>query len=174
MPKEDPSDRPWLCAEAIEELESIVTTDSTVFEWGAGDSTVWLARRARHVVSVEDSPTWYKRVCDRLSQAGLAHRVDLRPSSGEVLDYVMQIAGPYFFDLVIVDGKFRVQCIGSSRDHVEPNGFLVLDDSERRGYREGVALLEGWKCKVVKGRKRGSIEGQIVSTQTSFFRRAEN
>lgn len=172
MPKEELADRPWLCAEAIEELEAILDTDSMVFEWGAGGSTIWLARRAKYVVCIEQSLEWHKRVHDRLIETGLANRVAVRLSSGLELPYVAQIDPFSSFDLIIVDGKFRAQCIERSRSHVRPGGYLILDDSERRGYQEGVALLRGWDCKVLRGRKRGSIAGQIVATQTSFFRKA--
>ena len=166
------ADRPWLCAEAIEELEAILDADSMVFEWGAGGSTMWLAQRAKYLVCIEHSPEWHERVRDRLIEIGLDNRVGMRLSSGLGLPYVSQIDPFSSFDLIVVDGKFRVQCIERSRSHVKPGGYLVLDDSERRGYQEGVALLRGWDCKVVRGRKRGSIAGQIVATQTSFFRKA--
>ncbi len=49
---------PWFTYSATKYLSEIVKSDSRVFEFGAGNSTLWWATRARDVVSVEHDPTW--------------------------------------------------------------------------------------------------------------------
>lgn len=45
------------------------------------------------------------------------------------------------YDLIIVDGRDRVNCCINSLPALKPNGVLVLDDSERERYNEGRNFL---------------------------------
>src|SRR5215813_10406387 len=64
---------PWFSYAAIDFLETFVGPEMNVFEYGSGGSTVFFARRARQVVSVEDNPKWYEWVKRRLEQQGLVN-----------------------------------------------------------------------------------------------------
>jgi hypothetical protein len=159
---------PWMCSEAVIRLEQIVTS-ARVFEYGSGTSTLWLCNRAHEVVTVEHSPRWAWQVC---RGAVGAHNL-LIVLQRDLERYPHEIEQRGEFDVVIVDGRERVRCIEIAREHVVPEGWLVLDDSERQGYRDGIALLADWPVTVVEGRKAGSKPGQIVHTQTTFYRRPD-
>ncbi|MGZ3778662.1 MAG: FkbM family methyltransferase, partial [Mucilaginibacter sp.] len=45
------------------------------------------------------------------------------------------------FDIIIVDGRDRVNCCKQAVDALSPTGVIVLDDSEREFYREAVDFL---------------------------------
>ena len=45
------------------------------------------------------------------------------------------------FDIVIVDGRDRVNCVKNAIDSIKENGIIILDDSERMAYSEGVNFL---------------------------------
>jgi hypothetical protein len=47
------------------------------------------------------------------------------------------------FDLVLVDGRSRPSCILHSLMKIREGGYLMLDNSERAGYREVKTLLSG-------------------------------
>jgi hypothetical protein len=53
---------PWITYPAIEMLKRIDTRDARVFEYGAGNSSIWWAARAREVVSVEYDADWQRFV----------------------------------------------------------------------------------------------------------------
>src|SRR3546814_12921991 len=61
-------DLPWwtLRAKRLVEHHLAARPEARVFEYGAGASTVFLARRARQVVSVEHDPLWYDVVSGEL------------------------------------------------------------------------------------------------------------
>src|SRR3546814_16693648 len=61
-------DLPWwtLRAKRLVEHHLAARPEARVFEYGAGASTVFLARRARQVVSVEHDPLWYDVVSGQL------------------------------------------------------------------------------------------------------------
>ncbi len=78
------------------------------------------------------------------------------------------------FDIIIVDGRDRVNCCKQAVKAVSANGVIVLDDSEREVYREGVNFL------VNKGFKELSFTGDFTSgllfyrKATSVFYRPDN
>src|SRR5262245_35793658 len=62
---------PWFSYAAIDFLDHFVQRGMTVFEYGSGGSTLFFARRAKTVYSVEDNLTWHELVSNRLKQKGL-------------------------------------------------------------------------------------------------------
>jgi precorrin-6B methylase 2 len=125
-----------------------------VFEYGSGSSTVYWARRAARVVSVEHDEEWYHRVEDLLKRRSLTNctyilRMPVPLSAGapasarsaampdrDFSSYVHAIdAYPdQSFDLVVVDGRARIDCLYRSIPKVRPGGCLVLDNSQRERY----------------------------------------
>src|SRR5882724_10582455 len=64
---------PWFSYAAIDFLDGFVQPDMKVFEYGSGGSTLFFARRAKSVVSVEDNAKWFEWVSRRLEQQRLAN-----------------------------------------------------------------------------------------------------
>src|ERR1019366_2881355 len=50
---------PWLTFRTIDFLTNCLRPDMTVFEFGSGGSTIFIARRVRTVVSIEHDPEWH-------------------------------------------------------------------------------------------------------------------
>lgn len=125
-------DAPWLTQEVVEFLDGFLKPDMKGFEWGAGRSTRWLAKRLKSLVSVEDNAGWYERVKGEV--AALA--VDCRLASGGCAAYAGQIAEfpDGSFDLVLIDGSCRNQCIAAAAAKVRIGGVIVLDNADE-GYR---------------------------------------
>ncbi len=53
---------PWYTYPASEYLKQLDFSDKRVLEYGSGYSTIFWSRRAKHVVSIEDSPGWYEKI----------------------------------------------------------------------------------------------------------------
>jgi len=64
---------PWIATDAIPFLNSIITKDSVVIEIGSGGSTIWLAKRARKVISYEDNIQYYNDVTAMIHAEGLSN-----------------------------------------------------------------------------------------------------
>lgn len=136
---------PWLQPRAIDWIQQyLMRRTAAVFEWGAGGSTLWFARYADHVISVEHDPFWHIEVVTALQAQG---------SRNAVVAWVSEF-GPYaefihncskLFDLILVDGIARNECIRNAIDHLQPGGMLVVDNTERiTEYEEGIELLRDW------------------------------
>ncbi len=119
---------PWLTSDAISLLERFLNKTMFGFEWGSGRSTIWLAKRAGKLVSVEDNEDWYKRVKHQLYGLNVDYRYV--PTGGT--SYAAQIATfpDASFDLILVDGSARDACIAAAVSKVKPNGMIVVDNAD--------------------------------------------
>ena len=53
-------EKPFYSPSAIRKIESLLNTNSRVFEWGSGISTIWYAKRVKELVSIEHDKTWFE------------------------------------------------------------------------------------------------------------------
>lgn len=129
---------PWLSYPAIEFLAARVRPEWRVFEYGAGASTRWWAGRVAEVSSVEHDREWYERVKDGLPAHVTLRHVPLEYGG----DYARSAAAhPGRFDVVVIDGRDRVNCARAALTALSPAGVIVWDNSDRAEYAEGHALL---------------------------------
>ncbi len=125
-----PLDVPWWTYPAAAEVEAFLRERdgaARVFEYGAGASTVWLAKRAGEVRSVEHDAAFVEMLAPKLAGFDNVHLRCVeagprRPDSTAVSeraghehldfgDYVAAIdeAGGAF-DVIVVDGRARAAC----------------------------------------------------------------
>ena len=52
---------PWMVFPAIDFIENLLSKDSSVFEYGAGGSSMFYASRVKELVSVEHDSVWFKQ-----------------------------------------------------------------------------------------------------------------
>jgi Methyltransferase domain len=118
---------PWLTYPAIDFLSQFDYRGKSVFEYGSGASTLFWARRADRVVSVESDPHWIETL-----RRSLPANCKIVPSSPAAEEYAGHIARYGDFDVVIVDGtgESRPTCCGMAIKHLSPGGIVVLDDSD--------------------------------------------
>ena len=117
---------PLYATGAIQFIESYLRDTDRVFEFGAGYSTPWYAKRAGAVVSVEDAPEWHERIKPLLPRK--AELVFVDTSSERYDAYIGKVREFDPFDVVIVDGKKRAECAAAALDWIKPCGLLVWDD----------------------------------------------
>jgi precorrin-6B methylase 2 len=159
---------PWITYRAIRYLDKVITKDSRIFEYGSGGSSLYFALRAKSIVSIEHNKDWYKKITQTLKEykvnncqiklvEGLLTKdihnpyLSLTQSNFEFEKYVNSI-GDYsdgHFDLVIVDGRSRVQCVKKSYKKVRSGGMILLDNSERKDYLEAHVFLSSIGAKPI-------------------------
>ncbi|HZR15764.1 MAG TPA: class I SAM-dependent methyltransferase [Verrucomicrobiae bacterium] len=133
---------PWFSYAAIDFLDPFVRPDMAVFEYGSGGSTLFFAKRAQRVFSVEDNPQWFDWVSRRLKEKGLSNATlklcefDFKkPVAFENSDYLNAMPDEKF-DVIVVDGseewtQVRPTCFQKAESHVKEGGIIVVDDSWR-------------------------------------------
>ena len=167
----DPRGRPlpWLTYPMIEFLNERLSTDMHMFEFGGGNSTLYFAGRVSDVTTVEHDPKW---------AAYLRRRV---PDNCTLIVTPLAYGGDYSraaktagrrFDIVLVDGRDRVNCALSSVETLSDRGVIIFDDFERAQYQSVAERLEdgGFRQISFWGMKPGLIKG----SNTALFYRADN
>jgi hypothetical protein len=120
---------PWYTYPAIEFLKQFDFSTRTVFEYGAGNSTLFWAQRAAYVVSVEDNDEWYEQLRTRVPpNCTLLHEPDLQRYATVVTRF------PDRFDVMVIDGPARgltrLKCAFASLKQLRPGGLIILDNSD--------------------------------------------
>lgn len=161
-------DVPWWTYPAIAQVESFMAGrgDVRVFEYGSGASTVWAARRAMHVDSVEHDPYWYALVKNCLG----AHpnvslslvEEDKAPSTDPLyvsgkstatgksfVNYVRAIErSEQDYDVIVIDGRARAACLKHCCAWLKADGMIVFDNSARNRYQRAIQEAGGRVCRL--------------------------
>ena len=129
---------PWYTYPAIAFLKERLHPGMSVLEYGSGNSTLWWSERVVNVISCEHDADWYK-----LMQPKLPTNVEyLCETLEEGRKYANAISRfPQKFDIVIIDGRDRVNCARNSVGALAPSGVIIWDNSDRDEYREGFLHL---------------------------------
>jgi predicted O-methyltransferase YrrM len=180
---------PWMVYEATEYLLKKIDHNSRIFEFGSGASTIFLLnQRPRTLVSVETNPLWKifissliakefnssnKTLEDRLS-ANFISNFDYRlftinHNDEESKAQYSQIItnNNNKFDIIIIDSCCRYQCFNMAVKSLAEGGIIILDDSQRGGYKKIFSLAEGcgFDFRVFKGIAPGGLRIK----ETTFF-----
>ena len=118
---------PWFTYSAIEFLEERLPRDATVFEFGAGSSTLWFAQRCARVVSVDPNREWAERIA-AAAPANVEVTFHGHPSDRE--GYLSEIASRGIrWDVVVIDSAWRGESGKVAVENLSDRGVIVWDNS---------------------------------------------
>ena len=120
--------RPWWPMPVIPLIDDLINKDMDVVEFGSGNSTVWLAERARTVLAIESHDMWHNKVRSELETRGLSNASVVLRCGEEYHTFHTQ--DPEYFDLAIIDGDYRWRCIESVLPRMRAGGLIYLDNSD--------------------------------------------
>ena len=153
---------PWISFPVISFLESNVSKNTKVFEYGGGGSTLFFTERAGEVVTVEHNKEWFNILSNRIKNTYNWKGIFIEP---EVMqdDNITDISNPdeyissekefenksfykyascidnysdNYFDVVLVDGRARPSCIKHAIVKIKKGGYLILDNADRDYYTQ--------------------------------------
>lgn len=132
---------PWFTFPAVSFLKENLREDMTVFEWGAGSSTLWFAEKVNYVVSVEHDKGWYDNL-----KCVVGSNIDLVFASEESDLYIDSLDKVDNARVFVIDGRRRVQCARKvleclDNGRIEKGSLVVFDDAHRARYSEAIHLL---------------------------------
>ncbi|MBI1748396.1 MAG: hypothetical protein HYR55_17705 [Acidobacteria bacterium] len=105
--------------------------DKHILEWGAGQSTLWWAKRAKSVLAFESSPEWHRYITQAApanAQVYFTH---------DTIDDVDQHLVAEGFDIIVIDGLDRYKCAVKSINLISKDGAIILDNSDGFWGKEG-------------------------------------
>lgn len=134
-------DAPWFVPAAITAIDGQLQADHVGLEWGCGRSTLWLAKRVRHVTSVEGRRAWFDEVSGALARDGLGDKVELclaevtseHDFDAAEIERYAAVADRFAdgsLDFIVVDGHFRHACLARVGHKLRSGGLLIVDNSE--------------------------------------------
>jgi len=160
---------PWMTYPAISFLEKRIKDGMTIFEYSCGNSTLWWAKHVKKLVSCEHDREWYARMAKLIPDHVELHQIDLQYGGGycrKISEYTDA------FDVIVIDGRDRVNCAKNCLNALKKNGVIIWDNSDREAYAEGYDFL------IQNGYKRIDFEGMgpvnEMSWCTSIFYKEEN
>jgi len=160
---------PWVTYSFIDFIKDRLNKQQKVFEYGSGSSTLFYAKRVSKVVSVEHDENWFNKI------------VSSKPENADMIFTKLETGGEYSkkaallgeqFDIIIVDGRDRVNCCKESIHALSTQGVLVLDDSERKEYNEARLFLKENGFKELSF--SGISPGLFYLKATSVFYKTQN
>lgn len=167
---------PWWSFGAVDAVAGLLRPDMQVFEYGSGGSSIFLARRTKHVTCVEDSEMWTSLVraeavrqdINNLEVLGRPFDFNSAEDFGESGYLTALDEGGY--DVIVVDGhessaQLRPLCFARAEARIKPGGFIVLDDSWR--YPQVVEANNAVRCEQHKG--VGYCRRGVTSTSLFFY-----
>lgn len=160
---------PWYRYAAIGFLLDRVQPEQQIFEFGSGNSTLWWAARAAYVTSVEHDPSWAARVREAVPENVTLAEVPL-DRDGEYCRTPARAGGRY--EIVVIDGRDRVNCAYQCLGSLAEEGVIVWDDSHRRRYQRGQEFLLEKGFNRLRFTGLGPITGH--AGETSIFYRSTN
>jgi hypothetical protein len=160
---------PWYRYAAIDFLEERAAPSQRVFEFGCGNSTLWWAERTESVTAVEHDSEWAGKVAAEAPGNVSILEVPLE-RDGDYCRTPLRLAGE--FDVIVIDGRDRVNCGAQCLAALSPSGVVVWDDSHRRRYRVGLRLLEKQGFRRLRFTGLGPIGPE--SGETSILYRPDN
>jgi len=157
---------PWLNYSCIYLLDQRVNNSMKVFEFGAGYSTLWFSKRVKQIVSVEHNLKWAKLITNKLSDNGEVFLVE------DEKNYPMEIMRHGLFNIILVDGIMRNECIQHGINALEKDGVIILDNAERKDYINSKKYLKNLGFRELPF--IGLSPAELNSIQTSVFYRDGN
>lgn len=154
---------PWFTYPAIFWTLKNINASMKVFEYGSGNSTLFLSQKVKELVSIEHNKQWFDDTQEKLKQKNISTTYQLIEPTPINQPTDNHIPGNYlsakrnesfknysesiskypdnYFDIIIIDGRARMSCLHHAISKVASEGYIILDNSERRRYLSGIKLL---------------------------------
>lgn len=129
---------PWVTYPFIDFITERLNQSIQIFEFGSGNSTLFYASKVKAVYSVEHDSEWIGQLKNILPQNVTVYHQELI-YGGEYCKFPSTLNRK--FDIIIVDGRDRVNCMINAMNYITESGVIVLDDSERKEYSTGIKTL---------------------------------
>jgi len=124
--------------DVIEEdfLFSFLDKSKRVLEWGSGYSTIAIAERCAEVQSIEHDKAWVDKMADSIPGNAKVHYVKRNSEEAPGDDGTMENYYNYVlfaktlgkFDVILVDGRARVQCAKLAVKLLNEGGTILIHD----------------------------------------------
>jgi len=160
---------PWLSYPVISFLSERLNNNMLLFEYGSGNSTIYYSQNVKGVVAIEHNKEWYDKIKKRLNKNAEIIFKEIN-EDGDYCRVIKTTDTKYH--IVIIDAEDRVNCIKQCQENLTEDGVIILDDSDREEYSEGINFLLGIGFKQITF--WGIAPGSFHTKSTTVFYRKNN
>ena len=165
---------PWWTHPFLEVLKGWDLSDKFMLELGAGLGTAWLRDKCKWVDSVDASPEWAERA-EMYCQAN--GKVNGQISYEEIPDGVpggwerfkALIPNNVQYDVISIDGIYRVECIEWALAHFKGRGGVIILDNLDQDFvwisPKAMELISGLEGEVFIQQNHTNHEGKPWNTR---------
>jgi hypothetical protein len=160
---------PWITYPAIEFLTPEGQRNHVRFRARLRRHYPVVGQAGREVVSVEHDRGWYEKVVSGAPGNVTVTHVPLDYGgayAGKIAEHVKR------FDIVVPDGRDRVNCARNSLTSLKDGGIIVWDNSDREEYEDGFRFLFDHGFRKIEF--VGFAPGIVVRMETGIFYRPGN
>jgi hypothetical protein len=129
---------PWYTYPCIDFLAARNFSGRIVLEFGAGQSTLWWAARAKRVVALEESAEWLAKLRPLVPVNASLHQISTK-SRQACVDHVRSTLReePHDrYDVIVIDGLYRQEMVPIAQAMLSDDGIIICDNSEGYGFRD--------------------------------------
>lgn len=126
---------PWYTYPSIDFLKNRSYADKSVLEFGAGQSTLWWAKRAKRVVSLEGDKVWYEKIKNAMPQNVELYLVSMESPKVCVSEVVNILNNKNIsYEVIVIDGLYRYEMTDIAKKLVVEDGIIICDNAEGYGF----------------------------------------
>lgn len=161
---------PWFTYASLHFIEQKLSLKPMkVFEFGSGNSTLWLSSRVANIISIENNPEFYADMSEKLHAINNV-TYELRNLNENYHQKILEYQDE--FDIIIIDGRERVECVKNCLQALKKTGVIIFDNSDRIRYEEAYDFLAKHQFKKIDFKGIGPIG--YKEWQTSIYYRTKN
>jgi len=135
---------PYMNNEEIVDLVTYINRDTEMLEIGGGNSTIFLSKIVKKLVTIEHDENWSRTIKSEMEKSNFSSNWELhvvKPNWNQLHPFSPAEEGQFInytnfilslpdeqFDVILVDGRDRVQCVKNSISKLKKNGVLLIHD----------------------------------------------
>lgn len=129
----------WYTYPSIDFLKYRDFKTKFILEFGGGQSTLWWAKRANHVTTIEGDPDWHENIKYNMPANVELHFVPMRGAENTTVDVrkLLALLPRQRYDVIVIDGFYRYEMIDIACDFVAADGIVICDNAEGYGFYDG-------------------------------------
>lgn len=160
---------PWMTYPFIEFISDKLNKSHKIFEFGFGASTLFFAKKVRKVVAIESNAMWFQMMQIKIKDQSIDN-IEIILMEDALLNLKYEKSAVDYnekFDFIFIDSLKRFECAKNSIAALKKEGMLILDDSQRKGYKKIFNFFEEQGFK--KQDFVGIAPGQLKLKNTTVF-----
>lgn len=115
---------PWLVESFLDELKTWDLKNKKLFEYGLGSGSVWWSNKCKEYYGVDNNYEWFEAVKKNIKRSNSV-AINVRYDKNTYVEYI-HFNAPY--DIIIIDGIYREECVPVALECLKKGGCLIYDN----------------------------------------------